>query len=315
MRWLASSTRPATADEPTRHDPAAHAAALNTGGPIRALTPDNAIIDGHRIAHGVHGDGPPVVLIHGTPSFSYIWRNVVPELSAAGRRVHVFDLLGFGHSERPVDPAVDTSVAGQVDVLLALLDRWGLADGHVVAHDIGGAVAQRLAIFHPERVRTLTLIDTVSFDSWPSERTREQMSAGLDRLMKAPDEEHRAHFRDWIRTTVADPAAMPEVALTAYVDMIAGPVGQASLFQHQVAHYDPGYTAELTDRLGELGERPVQLLWGADDRWQVPDWAHRLHRAIPGAALHLLDDCGHFAMEDRPRAIARYIIDFTGEAG
>ena len=66
---------------------------------MTGLLPDHAIIDGHRIAYGVHGEGPPVVLIHGTPSHSFIWRNVVPRLTAGGLRVHLFDLLGFGQSE------------------------------------------------------------------------------------------------------------------------------------------------------------------------------------------------------------------------
>lgn len=281
---------------------------------MTTLTPDNALIDGYRIANGVHGDGIPLVLIHGTPSFSYVWRNVIPRLVDSRLRVHVFDLLGYGHSERPVDPAVDTSAAGQTEVLRRLLDHWGLEDMHIVAHDLGGAVAQRFTLDHPGRVRTLTLIDTVSFDSWPSPRTREQMKAGLENLIKAPDVQHRAHFRDWIRTTVADPDNMAEEALAAYVEMISGPVGQASFFQHQVAHYDSRYTRELTERLAELDNRPVQLIWGADDRWQVVDWAYRLHASIPGSQLHVLEQCGHFAMEDRPDAIARLVADFTNEA-
>lgn len=89
------------------------------------LTPENALISGHRIAWGVMGAGAPVILIHGTPSFSYIWRNVAPRLAAGGQRVYVFDLLGFGHSERPRDPAVDTSVGAQVPIVAALLDQWG----------------------------------------------------------------------------------------------------------------------------------------------------------------------------------------------
>lgn len=68
---------------------------------MRDLVRDNSLIAGYRIAHGTHGDGEPVVLIHGTPSSSYIWRHVVPELVEAGHRVHLFDLLGFGLSERP----------------------------------------------------------------------------------------------------------------------------------------------------------------------------------------------------------------------
>lgn len=276
------------------------------------LTPDNALLDGQRIACGVHGEGAPMVLLHGTPSFSWIWRNVAPALVAAGHRVYLFDLLGYGNSERPRDPGVDTSVAAQVDVLIALMDHWGLADAHIVAHDIGGAVAQRLGVFHRERVRSLTLIDTVSFDSWPSQRTREQMKAGIEQLTQAAADVHRAHFRDWLLTTVHDPANLAEETLTAYLDMISGPVGQASLFQHQVAHYDCRYTSELTDRLAELGERPVQLIWGAEDRWQQLDWAHQLRDAVPGAELHVLEQCGHFAMEERPDSIARLVVDFTG---
>ncbi|MDZ7840910.1 MAG: alpha/beta hydrolase [Gammaproteobacteria bacterium] len=275
--------------------------------------PDNVLIDDHRIANGVHGKGIPLVLIHGTPSFSFVWRNVLPQLTEVGRRVHVFDLLGYGHSERPVDPAVDTSVAGQVMLLRKLFDHWNLESAHVIAHDIGGAVAQRFTLDYPRQVRTLTLIDTVSFDSWPSPRTREQIEAGLDKLIKAPDTQHRAHFRDWIRTAFADPNNMAEEVLAAYVNVIAGPVGQSSFFQHQVAHYDPRYTQDLTDRLVELGEHPVQLIWGADDRWQVIDWAYRLHASIPGARLHVLGKCGHFAMEDRPEEIARLVSGFTDE--
>lgn len=279
------------------------------------MTPDSVLIDGRRIAVGRMGAGAPVVLIHGTPSFSWIWRNVAPHIAAAGYRVHLFDLLGFGHSERPRDPAVDTSVGVQAPILAALMDHWGLADAHIVAHDIGGAVAQRFGIFHRDRVRTLTLIDTVSFDSWPSPRTREQMRAGLDRLIKAPDAEHRAHFRDWLETAVSDVAGFRDEARDVYLDMIAGPVGQASFFQHQVAHYDPRYTLEIADRLGELGAKPVQIIWGEDDAWQVVDWADKLKAAIPNAELHIVPDAGHFAMEDRPAEIAQLLTGFIGRHG
>jgi len=90
------------------------------------LTTENLLVDGHRIAHGRHGQGEPIVLIHGTPSSSHIWRNMVPKLVAAQYRVHLFDLLGFGASERPHDQAVDTSVSAQVAILEAMLSHWGV---------------------------------------------------------------------------------------------------------------------------------------------------------------------------------------------
>lgn len=284
------------------------------------IADQHVLIDGNRIAHGVygahgvHGSGEPVVLLHGTPSSSLIWRDVVPAITGAGYRAHLYDLLGFGHSERPRDPAIDTSVTAQVPIFEELLRHWGLEAFHIVAHDIGGAVAKRFALDAPERVRSLTLIDVVSFDSWPSKRTREQMQAGLDKLIAAPDAEHGAHFRDWLLSAVANKERLSGAMLDTYLDFISGPVGQGSLFQHQIRHYDPRHTDELTPRLAELGRLPVQILWGREDGWQVVDWAHKLHAAIPGSALHVLEDCGHFAMEDRPEEIARLALDFIAAA-
>jgi len=274
------------------------------------LVLEDFLINGYRIAHGRHGAGEAVVLIHGTPSSSHIWRNVVPQLVDMGYCVHLFDLLGFGASERPQDLAVDTSVSAQVAILDAMLSHWGLDQPHIVAHDIGGAIAQRFCIFNPGKAGSLTLIDTVSFDSWPSKRTNEQMKAGLDSLIKKPDAEHRAHFRDWLLSTVHDKDRFQAGSLKYFVELISGPVGQASFFQHQVRHYDHKHTSQMDGRLAELGNLPVQILWGEKDIWQVVDWAHKLHAAIPGSNLHFLPDCGHFAMEDKPEEIAALILNF-----
>ena len=273
------------------------------------LVQDDVLIRGNRIAYGVHGNGEPVVLVHGTPFFSHIWRRILPILVDSGFKVHVYDLLGFGYSERPQDRTVDTSVSGQLPVLLDLLEFWGLESNHVVAHDIGGAVAQQLGIFHPERIKTLTLVDTVSFDSWPSKRTREQMAAGLKSLIAASEADHRQHFSDWIFTAAFDHENLRSGPLETYLDMISGPVGQSSLFQHQIMHYDPVHTSKLTERLQELGNLPIQLVWGADDQWQITDWAHKLKDAIPGSRLHILEQCGHLVPEDQPEKLSELIID------
>lgn len=274
------------------------------------IVEQHVLINDTRIAHGIHGDGEPVVLIHGTPSSSFIWRNILPPLVEAGYKVHVYDLLGYGLSERPHDPAIDTSVTGQVPIFEGLLDVWGLEDVHVISHDIGGGVAQRFGIQSPERMRSLTMIDVVSFDSWPSRRTHEQMQAGLEVLIKAPDVEHREHFRQWLFSTVQNKDRLAETSMETFLDFICGPVGQGSLFQHQVKHYNPKHTSEVAPRYPELGQKPVQLIWGADDAWQVVDWAHRLHDAIPGSELHVLEDCGHFSMEDQPEKISALLVDF-----
>lgn len=157
------------------------------------------------------------------------------------------------------------------------------------------------------------MIDVVSYDSFPSKRTRQQMDAGLGVLIDAPEAEHRAHFREWLLTAVQDPQKLSDGPLDVYLDYICGPVGQASLFQHQISHYDPKHTMELADRLDVLGQIPVKLIWGEDDMWQVTEWAHRLQGDIPGSELEILADCGHFAMEDQPEKITEIALSFMNE--
>lgn len=280
---------------------------------VDGLADNNVIVDGFRIAHGCIGSGEPVALIHGTPSSSYIWRNVAPGLVDAGFCVHVFDLLGYGRSERPFDQAVDTSVSAQVPILKELMGHWGIESSHIVAHDIGGAIAQRICIFHSGMAKSLTLVDSVSFDSWPSGRTKKQMEAGLEALIKASDTEHRAHFREWLLSAVHHKEKFASGALDVFLELISGPVGQGSLFQHQVSHYDHKHTSEIAHRLPELSAMPVQIIWGENDAWQVVEWAHKLHAAIPGSVLRVIPECGHFAMEDQPEEISRLVISFINE--
>lgn len=280
---------------------------------LQPIATENALISGSRVAYGIYGKGKPVVLLHGTPSSSLIWRNIVPKLVDAGYKVHLFDLLGFGLSERPWNLAVDTSMTGQVSILEGFLELWGLEKTHIVAHDIGGGIAQRFSIFSPERVLFLTLIDVVSFDSYPSKQTKKLMQKGLETLIKTDKNEHRAHFREWLLSAVENRKQFEESSLDTYLDYISGPIGQPSLFEHQVRHYDPKHTMEIAPRLGELSKLPVQLIWGADDAWQVVDWAHKLHGAIPGSELTILDDTGHFSPEDQPEKISELLVSFLGK--
>lgn len=278
---------------------------------VKPIATENALINGHRISYGVFGNGEPVVLIHGTPSSSLIWRNIIPHLTKAGFKVHIFDLLGYGLSERPWDAKVDTSISGQVLILESLLKHWKLDRFHLVAHDIGGGIAQRFGISYPHCLRSLTLIDVVSFDSYPSKRTKEQMVNGLESLIKVSDDTHRQHFRQWLLSTVQHKQALADSSLDTYLNYISGPIGQGSLFQHQVRHYDPKHTMQIAHRLHELSENmPVKIIWGADDGWQITDWADKLHRAIPGSELEVLDDCGHFSPEDQPEKISESLTAF-----
>jgi pimeloyl-ACP methyl ester carboxylesterase len=107
------------------------------------------------IAYDVFGDGPPVILVHGTPTSSFLWRNVAPAL-AAHLRVHVYDMLGFGSSERHREQEVSIRVHAQN--LAELVRHWGLERPALVGHDIGGAAVLRAHLLEGVAASRLALI-------------------------------------------------------------------------------------------------------------------------------------------------------------
>ncbi|WP_016908908.1 alpha/beta fold hydrolase [Streptomyces xiaopingdaonensis] len=268
---------------------------------------DNLLVDGVRLAYRDRGAGDPVVLLHGTPSHSGEWRDVAPRIEAAGHRTLAYDLLGYGLSERPAHR--DTSVAAQTELLGSLLDEMGLDKVDLVAHDIGGAVGQRFALARPERVRRLMLVDTVSYDSWPSATWRRIIDERMDEYAGLSQEEFEALLTRQLAMTVETEGLMAGEVLDAYLAPHRSALGRASFFEHQVRHYDATYTEEIADRLGEL-TMPVRILWGEHDRWQPVGYAERLSRDIPRAELVVVPGAGHFVMEDAPQRVAREILDF-----
>ena len=128
--------------------------------------------DGLRLAHVDVGEGAPVVMLHGEPTWSYLWRKVAPPVLDAGHRVILPDLPGFGRSDKPMDEQL---------VLLRpphggdrrLLEHLDLRDATFVLHDWGGPIGLRVAVEHPERVSRLVLMDTGLFTG------EQRMSDGL----------------------------------------------------------------------------------------------------------------------------------------
>ncbi|WP_407111918.1 alpha/beta fold hydrolase (plasmid) [Streptomyces sp. DSM 116494] len=271
------------------------------------LLTGNIVVDGVRLAYWDQGRGMPVIFIHGTPSHSYEWRDVVPHVEAGGFRAVTYDLLGYGRSERPVDR--DTSVAAQTDLLAHLLDALDIDRADIVAHDIGGAIGLRFAVARPERVRRLMVIDSVSYDSWPSPTWRRIIDEHLDDCMSMSQEAFDDLLTRQLAMTVADASLMTGDVLRSYLAPHRSALGRASFFEHQVRHYDAKYTEEISDALGRL-TMPVRLLWGEEDQWQPLRYARRLSDAIPDADLVTVPDAGHFLMEDAPARVVEEIRNF-----
>jgi pimeloyl-ACP methyl ester carboxylesterase len=125
-----------------------------------------AEIGEHFVSYVDEGAGEPVILIHGIPTWSYLWHRLIPVLSEQNR-VIAPDLIGFGYSDKSDN--FDRSIARQTEMIDALMEKMGIEQANIVAHDIGGGVALRLATLYPHRVNKLCVMNSVSYDSWAIE--------------------------------------------------------------------------------------------------------------------------------------------------
>src|SRR5438309_7538607 len=119
-------------------------------------------VDGLRLAHLDEGDGAPVVFFHGEPTWSFLWRKVIPPVRDAGFRCVAPDLAGFGRSDKPTDIGF-YSYERHVELTATLLEDLDLRGATVVVHDWGGPIGLRLAVEHPDRIDRLVIMDTGLF--------------------------------------------------------------------------------------------------------------------------------------------------------
>src|SRR5258706_2075920 len=147
----------------------------------------------------VYGDGPPLVLIHGTPFSSYVGRRIAPHLARV-RTVYVYDLVGYGQSEKR--DGQDVSLGVQNVLLAGLLAHWKLERPDVIAHDFGGATALRAHLLDGCEYRSLTLIDPVAVAPWGSPFVRHVRRHG-DAFSGLPAYIHEAVVKAYIRGAIA----------------------------------------------------------------------------------------------------------------
>ncbi len=257
---------------------------------------------GDTVRHDAFGQGPPLVLVHGTPFSSYVWRKVVPEL-AGYHTVYVYDFLGYGASRKR--EGQDVSLTAQTRLLTALLDHWGLESPGIVGHDFGGAVTLRTHLLEQRPFSSIALIDPVAVGPWGSPFYRlVQEYTGV--FKQIPAYMHRAMVAAYIRDATHKP--MDEASMSPYVEPWLGEEGQDA-FYRQISQNDQRYTDEVEPLYGGI-RSPVLILWGEEDRWIPPEKGQQLHRAIPGSELQTLPGCAHLAQEDAPEAVAAHLREF-----
>ncbi|KAK2766057.1 hypothetical protein FQN54_007572 [Arachnomyces sp. PD_36] len=256
------------------------------------------------------GSGPAVVLNHGTPFSSYVWRDIAAAISS-NHTVYLWDMPGYGTSA--MFEGQDVSLSAQGKVFTELLAHWGLENPLVVAHDFGGAVALRAHLLHGAKYRALTLVDPVALAPWgsPFFRLVGENASVFERL---PPPLHEALVRKYISSASyrgIHPTTMD--ALVAPWTCGENQEGQGG-FYRQIAQASQVYTDEVQVRYHEV-TIPTLVCWGTDDEWIPVAKAHELTSLIPGSKLRLIEGAGHLVQEDSPAQLTAAIVEFLAGFG
>ena len=262
-------------------------------------------VDGHELSVAYRDDGesdgePPVVFLHGIPTWSFLWRDVVPPI-AEDRRIIAPDLVGFGNST--MHDGFDRSIRAQEAMLDDLLSQLGIERVSLVSHDIGGGVALRYAAHNPDRVEKLVCSNAVCYDSWPVDFI---MDFALPETTETPIDDLEEQVSSAFRLgAYGDPDE-------EFVEGLTAPwlteEGRTSLSRCAVAT-NTNHTTEL--EYGNI-EADVCCLWGADDSFQSIEYGERLAEETGGEVV-ALDEAYHWVMADRTERYIEELRSFLEE--
>ncbi len=254
-------------------------------------------LGGLRMRWEERGEGQPAVFVHGIPTSPRLWRHVIPKVN--GARCLAWEMVGYGASI-PEGEGRDISVGRQARYLADWMREVGLGGGAViVGHDLGGGVAQILAVRHPELVQGLVLMNSICYDNWPvlpvkAIRATGAVSAHL------PDPVFRLVYAGFLLGLHDDPGVARESA-AEHRPYYEGRGGAAALVR-QARSLDVRDTLDISARIPEL-DVPARLVWGAADRFLEIGYGYRLAYDL-GAQIERIEGGKHFVPEDHPEGVA-----------
>jgi len=266
-------------------------------------------------------DGAPVVMLHGNPSWGYLWRNFIPPLVDAGYRAIVPDHLGFGRSDKPDDPAL-YAIPRHADRLEALLESLDLRGATVVPQDWGGPIGLAWAARHPDRVDRLAILNTFAhrprrkvdlpfaLKLFRTPGVGEVMVKGLHAFVRVFLFSHGVMHKERLTPAARSAYLAPHPTWASRTGILA--------FPRQIPS---GPSAPLADFLGQVNDglqvfkdRPVFIAWAMKDIAFKPEFLGELWLAdFPHAKVLKLDDAGHYLQEDAHERIVPALLDFLAE--
>ena len=255
------------------------------------------------------GQGPPVVFLHGLLTNSTLWRGVIERLQDTHRCIAPD--LPLGSHTHPLNDSADLTPPAVAALVAEFLDRLDLHDVLLVANDTGGAIAQLVAVRHPERLGGLVLTSCDAFDNFLPRMFRPLqylarvpglLGVGLQTLRLRP-----------LRRLPMAYGLLTKRPTPSVVDGWLRPAQQNREIRRDVERFlrgiDPRDTEEAAQGLAGF-KKPVVLAWASEDRVFPPDHARRLAAIMPAARIDWMPDSYSFVPEDQPDLLARIIRSF-----
>jgi haloalkane dehalogenase len=268
-------------------------------------TLDSVQANGMTIAYREAGSGPPVLLLHGWPTSSFLWREVMEPIARANRVVAP-DLPGFGASDKPLDVEYDFDFfESTLDGLLAQL---GIEETGLAVHDLGGPIGVHWALRRPGRVTRLALLNTLLYPDFSDAVLafiRACTEPGLREQLTSP-----AGLEAAMKLGLADDSHLTPEVIAAVREPFADDDSRRALAAAGVGLPVAGF-AEIERELPRL-DVPVRIVYGERDRI-LPDVAQTMERAkrdLPQTELTALPGCGHFLQEEAPERIGEELARF-----
>jgi pimeloyl-ACP methyl ester carboxylesterase len=260
----------------------------------------------HLRDEGPRDDPEPIVLIHGTSASLHTWDGWTAALKGE-RRVIRMDLPGFGLTGPAPDG--DYSMTRYADFIAALLDQLGVHRAVLAGNSLGGGVAWRTAVQHPERVSRLVLVDA---SGYPLQSTSvplgfrlvqiEWLQPVMSRLLP------RSMIESSVRNVYADPSKVTPELVDRYYELTLRAGNRESLTQRMKLRETDAQASELIKTIGQ----PTLILWGAQDRLIPEPSGQRFHQDIVGSQYVVFEGLGHVPQEEDPQRSVADVLKFLG---
>jgi len=272
-------------------------------------------VGGLELAYVDAGAGPPVVLVHGNPTWSYYYRDLIAALPPAGYRALAPDHIGMGRSAKPSAADYPHTLSRRVADFAAFLDAVVPTEPvTLVVHDWGGAIALAWAVQHPERVARLVLLNTAAFPMPAGKR----LPLPLQAVRTAPGAAAVLRANAFVRgaTRLAVRRPLPAAVRAGYLAPYDRPEHRVGVLEFvrdlPVRPTDPAHRllARTAAGLARLADVPTLVCWGMRDFILDGDYLAEVERLLPGAEVHRFPDAGHWVLDDEPDAVRSLVLNF-----